>query len=81
MLTYMYKLHMIENNNSSHYVYYYVHEKWRICVNLQWRLAVVAGEYASTSSVFWAILSVIYENELLWSNHCAVLWKSCDTLE
>ncbi len=38
MLTYMYKLHMIENNNSSHYVYYYVHEKWRICVNLQWLL-------------------------------------------
>ncbi len=43
----------------------YSHEKWRICVNLEWWLAAVANEYASTSSVFRAILSFIHENELL----------------
>ncbi len=49
------------------------HEKGRICVHLQWWLAAVAGEYASTSSVFRAFLSIIHENEVLWSNHCTVL--------
>ncbi len=41
------------------------------CVNLEWWLAAMANE--STSSVVRAILSIIHENELLPSNHCAVL--------